>query len=67
MVERRTNGNTFSSLQHEAGDRAYVIAQQFNDVLKNHPFVAERPDLNDRCDQIADALGELYQAIWRAS
>ncbi|MGA0613431.1 hypothetical protein [Paracoccus sp. KR1-242] len=62
----RTRGETFPGYQHEAGDRAFVVSQHFNDFVQEHPFIQERPDLTALADQIGDALGELYQAIWRA-
>lgn len=52
--------------QHEAGDRAFVVAQHFSDFVQAHPFIAERPDLSAMADQVGDALGKLYQAIWKA-
>ncbi|WP_374292887.1 hypothetical protein [Paenirhodobacter enshiensis] len=61
----RTFGGAFPTYQHEAGDRALVAAQSFSAFLQAHPFIAERPDLAAMADQIGDALGEFYQAIWR--
>jgi hypothetical protein len=48
---------------HEALDRAHIFAEMFAAQLVDHPFIMARPDLAARCDQIADALGALYQAI----
>ena len=50
-------------LHHEALDRAQMLADMFARHLADHPFIVARPDLADRCSTIADALGELYQAI----
>lgn len=61
----RTFGKTFPGYQHEAGDRVFVAAQSFNDFIQEHPFITERPELAAMADQIGDALGELYQAVWR--
>lgn len=62
----RTRGEAFPGYQHEAGDRAFVVAQHFNDFVQEHPFIQERPDLAALADQIGDMLADLYQAIWRA-
>lgn len=64
--KRRTTGDNFAGYQHEAGDRAFVVAQHFNDFVQEHPFIKERHDLTAMADQIGDALGALYQAIWLA-
>lgn len=65
--ETRTTGGSFSGFQHEAGDRAFVVSQHFADFVQSHPFIAERPDLAAMADQIGDALGALYQAVWKAT
>ncbi len=52
---------------HEALDRSSLIAEVFEQQLANHAFIKAHPDLAKRCDRIADALGELYQAIGRVS
>ncbi|MTH57873.1 hypothetical protein [Paracoccus litorisediminis] len=62
----QTMGETFPGYQHEAGDRAFVVAQHFNDFLQEHPFIRERPDLAALADRAGDTLAELYQAIWKA-
>lgn len=49
--------------QHEALDRAHLLADAFQRHLADHAFIRAHPDLAARCDLIADALGELYQAI----
>ncbi len=49
--------------QHEALDRAHLLADTFQRHLAGHTFIRAHPDLAARCDLIADALGELYQAI----
>lgn len=64
--DRRTFGENFVSFQHEAGDRAFVVGQHFNDFVQEHPFIAERPELAQLASVIGEQLAELYQAIWRA-
>ena len=56
--------NKFS--HHEAMDRALMIADIFEKHLCQHPVIANNPDLAHRCEQIADGLGALYQAIGRS-
>lgn len=51
--------------RHEAGDRVFVIGQQFSDFIADHRFIAARPDLKQLAEKIADDLAELYQAVWR--
>lgn len=65
--EPKTKGARFAGFQHEAGDRAFVAAQSFNDFIQAHPFITERPELAALAAQIDDAMAELYQAIWQAS
>lgn len=62
-----TTDMAFAGMQHEAGDRAHVVAQHFTDFVQAHPFISQRPDLAAQADAISDALGALYQAIWRAT
>lgn len=50
-------------LQHEALDRAHLLADSFQRQLADHAFIKAHPDLAARCDEIAAALGSLYQAI----
>lgn len=64
--EHKTAGDSFPGFQHEAGDRAFVVAQHFNDFVQEHSFIKERPELAAMADQIGDALAALYQAIWKA-
>lgn len=65
--EPSTKGDAFAGMQHEAGDRAFVVAQHFADFLQAHPFIRQRSDLAAEADAIGEALGALYQAIWRAT
>lgn len=52
-------------LQHEAGDRVYVLACQFQAAIQEHRFISESPDLAAQAQEIANQLGALYQAIWK--
>lgn len=63
---QKTFGENFPGFQHEAGDRAFVVAQHFNDFVQEHPFITERPELAAMADEIGDSLAALYQAIWSA-
>ena len=49
--------------KHEALDRAHLFSDQFERHLASHPFIETTPQLKDKADQIANALGDLYQAI----
>ena len=55
-----------SGLQHEAGDRAFVVAQHFSDFVKDHPFVSGSAELAKLAEAAENALADLYQAIWKA-
>lgn len=57
-------GTDQAALQHEAGDRVYVLSSQFSAFVAAHSFVAGNPDLADQAKRIEDAMGALYQAIW---
>lgn len=64
--DQKTFGDNFAGFQHEAGDRAFVVGQHFNDFVQEHPFITDRPELAAMADEIADSLAALYQAIWNA-
>lgn len=49
--------------QHEALDRAHLIAEIFDRHLVRHGYIQASPELTRQCEQIAEALGSLYQAI----
>jgi hypothetical protein len=49
--------------QHEALDRAHLIADAFQRQIADHPFIRAHPDLAARCAAIGEALGALYQAV----
>ncbi len=53
------------SNQHEAGDRTFVIGQQFADFIVAHPYVAGNVDLKHLADKIEADLADLYQLIWK--
>lgn len=61
----KTAGENFAGFQHEAGDRAFVVGQHFNDFVQQHSFIEERPELAKLANDIGDKLADLYQAIWR--
>lgn len=48
---------------HEALDRAYLVGEMFDTSLTEHRFILQNPEHRSRCEQIAAALGDLYQAI----
>ncbi|UWR22633.1 hypothetical protein [Sulfitobacter sp. S190] len=52
------------ALQHEAGDRAFVFAQQLSEFLVEHPFVQAAPHLKHEAEEIERRLADLYQRIW---
>lgn len=52
--------------QAEAQDRAHVLAESFDTHVAAHPFIRAHADLAQKCEAIAEALGELYQAIGQA-
>ena len=58
--------NNQSKLQHEAGDRAFVIGQTFSDFVVAHPFVSGDARLKEMAARIEADLADLYQAIWQA-
>lgn len=62
-----TTGDSFAGFQHEAGDRAFVVGQHFNDFVQSHPFIKQRAELEALADQVSERLAELYQAIWRVT
>lgn len=49
--------------RHEALDRAHLIAEIFDTHLLHHAYIQATPELARQCEQIAEALGALYQAI----
>ena len=49
--------------RHEALHIASVMLDMFGRYLAEHPFILASPELTSRADSIADALGELYQAL----
>jgi hypothetical protein len=49
--------------QHEALDRAHLIADAFERQIADHPFIRAHPDLDAKSAAIAEALDALYQAI----
>lgn len=48
---------------HEALGRAQTAAEIFERLLPDHAFIKAHPDLVTRCDEIASAMGSLYQTI----
>lgn len=61
----KTMSDNQEHLQHEAGDRVHVLAAQFQAAIREHPFIAENPNLAAQAQVIADQLGALYQAVWK--
>lgn len=48
---------------HESLDRMYVVMDMFNTYVREHPFVASTPDLEQKADQLSESLYEMYNAI----
>lgn len=61
-----TDNPKTESMQHEAGDRAFVACQSFGDFVKDHPFVQANSDLAKLAATIEASMADLYQAIWKA-
>lgn len=50
-------------LQHEALDRASVLAEMFETHLAKHAFIKADPELDRQSREISDKLGQLYTLI----
>lgn len=61
-----TNDPKARDLQHEAGDRAFVVGKHFSDFVVDHPFVHAHPELKELAEEIEAKLADLYQEIWKA-
>jgi short subunit dehydrogenase-like uncharacterized protein len=49
----------------EVLDRVHVLAGQLEEVVGRHPVVRRHPELQALCDDAAESLAQLYQAIGR--
>lgn len=50
-------------LAHEALDRAASAATIWQNLILDHEFIRQNPDLARQAEAIAKAIGALYQAI----
>ena len=50
---------------HEALHTAHVVLCMFEDHVREHPAVSERPDIAELAEVASNALAEVYQAIGR--
>lgn len=48
---------------HEALDRTYIVATNFEDLVLLHPAVSQSRELRARAEAISEQLYDLYQRI----
>jgi len=48
---------------HESLDRMFVVMDMFNSYVREHPFVAMTPELEEKADRLSSALYDMYNAI----
>lgn len=51
---------------HEVCDRAFMLNCMFDEFLLQHPAVMGTPDLKEKAEAIANALGDFYQMSGQA-
>ncbi len=49
--------------RHEAMDRSFIVSEQIEDYLLNHPYIIFRPECYKLAFQARELLAELYQRI----
>jgi hypothetical protein len=48
---------------HEALHTSHIMIEMVSDHLLTHPYIQSRDHLRRQCEQAADLLAEIYQAI----
>jgi len=46
---------------HEAQDRMHMMATMFDEFIHEHPAILNEPHIKKKADEVAEALGDLYQ------
>lgn len=49
--------------RHEAMDRSFIIGEQIEDYLLNHPYIIFKPECYKLAFQARELLASLYQRI----